>query len=440
MKKMLFSAVAFAVVAVSAVAVAPTTSEAVPAFARQTGAACLNCHFQAIPRLAAFGRNFKMNAYRDTGEQALIEDEHLSLPAVFNASYLMKARFSTGDTKSTTAGVTTVASKGGVIGTPATGSSIAVQFPDESALLFGGRLGEHAGLFNEWDVIGGSMLGAKMAYVFDLDAGIVALAIGTTDALGAPSLFNDPSNAVVRNTRGVQTRARALRSTVMHTGATGVGVYGHLADSLYFAIGGLLGNENNDNATVGGAAGGTAIGNAGVDVTLSPYLRAAYTGELAGMDTVIGAWYAKTSAAAYKSYPTVSGLKNERTEYGIDLQFQGDLGDVSVGFYAPIVLSAKTTFAVGVDEKVTGYMPYVNVAFGPAGVRLGYDYAKTTNVASVLNDTRKDSNFIVGAWYDVAQNLTLDLEINVAKTDFVTAGVTSTSKLTSSTLQIEYVY
>jgi hypothetical protein len=49
MKKMIFSAVAFAVVAVSAVAVAPTTSEAVPSFARQTGASCNSCHFQSIP-------------------------------------------------------------------------------------------------------------------------------------------------------------------------------------------------------------------------------------------------------------------------------------------------------------------------------------------------------------------------------------------------------
>ncbi|MFC1536319.1 hypothetical protein ACFL48_00715 [Pseudomonadota bacterium] len=433
MKKMLFSAVAFAVVAVSAVAVAPTTSEAVPAFARQTGAACLNCHFQAIPRLAAFGRNFKMNAYRDTGEQALIEDDHLSLPAVFNASFLMKARFGMGDTKQTAAGVTTVIGKGGVVtgragvvGNSTTASSISVQFPDEAAILFGGRLGEHAGIFNEWEVVNGQMLGGKLAYVFDLDAGIVALAIGTTDALGAPSLFNDPSNAVVRNTRGVQTRANALRSTVMHTGATGVGVYGHLNDTIYFALGGLLGQD----------AGGYPVGNAGVDVTLSPYLRAAFTGEIAGLDAVIGGWYAKTNVANYKA---AGVAKDPRTEYGIDFQFQGDLGDVSVGFYAPIVLSAKTTVAL-VDEKVMGYMPYVNVAFGPAGVRLGYDYSKTTNAGNVTGATTKYSNVVLGAWYDVAQNLTLDLEVGIAKTDATVAAATTTTKLTSTTLQIEYVY
>jgi len=441
MKKMIFSAVAFAVVAVSAVAVAPTTSEAVPAFARQTGAACLNCHFQAIPRLTAFGRNFRMNAFRDMGEQALIEDEHLSLPAVFNASFLMKARFSSGSEKTTAAGVTTVTAKGGLIGTSATGAGVAVQFPDETALLFGGRLGEHAGLFNEFSVTdaalgaGAGLLGAKVAYVFDLDAGIVALALGTTDALGASSIFNDPSNALSRNTRGVQTRARALRTTVHHTGATGVGVYGHLADSLYFAVGGLLGNENNPL----GAAGGSAIGNVGVDVTLSPYLRAAYTGEIAGLDAVLGGWYAKTAAAGYKQLGMLT--KQTRTEYGLDIQFQGDVGGVSVGFYAPIVLSAKTEFVVGTEEKVTGYFPMVQIASGPMGVRLGYDYSKKTNVNSVAGVNQKYTNVVVGAWYDVAQNLTLDLEMDAMKFDNTAAGVnTSTVKQTATTLQIEYVY
>lgn len=420
MKKILLSAAAFAVVAVSAVAVAPTTSEAVPAFARQTGAACLSCHFQAIPRLTAFGRNFRMGAFRDMGEQALLEDEHLSLPAVFNASFLMKARFSTGDTKVN--GVTTA--KGGLIGAGAgLGEAVQVQFPDESALLFGGRLGEHAGLFNEWDVINGSMLGAKMAYVFDTDSGIIALAIGTTDALGASSIFNDPSNALSRNTRGVQTRANALRSTVHHTGATGVGVYGHLNDMLYFAVGGLLGQN----------AGGTQVGNSGVDVTLSPYVRAAFTGEIAGFDAVIGGWYADTAVANYKR--AVAPAKNPRKEYGLDLQFQGDLGDLSVGFYAPIVLSAKTTVAA-VTTKVTGFFPMVQIASGSMGARLGYDYSKTTVTGAAA--ATKYTNLVVGAWYDVAQNLTLDLEIDAMKTD--TGVAATTSKTTATTLQIEYVY
>jgi len=140
MKKIILSAASLAVAAVASVSVAPTTSEAVPAFARQTGAACLNCHFQAIPRLAPMGREFRMNAFRDIS-QDVIEDEHLSLGAVFNASFLMKARYSQGSGD---------LGKAGAMGT---GDGGAIQYPDESAILFGDRLSEHSGFFQEWEVV-----------------------------------------------------------------------------------------------------------------------------------------------------------------------------------------------------------------------------------------------------------------------------------------------
>lgn len=438
MKKMLLSAAAFAVVAVSAVAVAPTTSEAVPAFARQTGAACLNCHFQAIPRLAAFGRAFRMNAYRDMGEQALIEDEHLSLPAVFNMSFLMKARISSGKTKNS-AGATTAG--GGLIGTAvattvtaagAAPNTTALQFPDETALLFGGRVGEHAGMFVEMGYNGAAMdmLGYKVAWAIDFDGGMVAVSLGTSDALGLSSVFNDPSNAVSRNLRGVQTRARAMRDTVHHNAMSGVGLYGFVADSIYFAAG----------ATIAG--GGGAVVSGGVDLNPGTYLRAAYVGEVGGLDIVAGGWYAKSVDANYKILNLVKG---NRTEYGIDLQVQGDVGALSVGFYLPVVLSSKTdanwsavaTGTMIANQKVKGWMPLLQVASGPMGARIGYDYSKMTNtVAGTI--ARKDTQFVLGAWYDLAQNFTLDLEYDAQKRKN-NAGAT-VSKLNATTLQLEYVY
>ncbi|MDQ6974948.1 MAG: hypothetical protein Q9M22_00105, partial [Mariprofundaceae bacterium] len=103
MKKTLLSAAAFAVAGVSAVAIMPTTSEAIPAFARQTGAACLSCHFQTFPAVNAFGRSFKLNAFTDVGEQALIEDEGLSLPSVLNASFVLRAQYNLSKTTFPTA-------------------------------------------------------------------------------------------------------------------------------------------------------------------------------------------------------------------------------------------------------------------------------------------------------------------------------------------------
>ncbi|MFQ5519413.1 MAG: hypothetical protein ACE5E3_05370, partial [Mariprofundus sp.] len=218
MKKMILSAAAFAVVALSSMAVAPTTSEATPGFARQTGAACLSCHFQAIPRLSAMGRGFKIGGYRDMGEQALIEDDHLSLPAVFNAALLFKARVNFTNQP---------------LGGFGAQDSSGIQWPDEAALLIGGRYGEHVGGLTEWN---GGPLSYKLGYFIDLDAGTLAFVGGSTDALGTGYLFNDPSNALVRNTRGTQFRPTFFKKTSMQTGVSGLGVY-FSNDLVYAAIG-----------------------------------------------------------------------------------------------------------------------------------------------------------------------------------------------------------
>ena len=164
-------------------------------------------------------------------------------------------------------------------------------------------------------------------------------------------------------------------------------------------------------------------------------------GEVAGFDLVAGGWYASSINA---NHNILNIAKGSRKEIGLDLQLQGDLGAASVGFYLPIVISSKSDAnwvtigggMIGASSKVTGYMPYVNIAFGPAGLRLGYDYAKQTNaITGAL--TRKDTNVILGAWYDLAQNVTLDLEYNASKRS-AAAGTVST--LNSTTLQLEYVY
>ena len=400
MKKIILSAASLAVAAVASVSVAPTTSEAVPAFARQTGAACLNCHFQAIPRLAQMGREFRMNSFRDLSQDA-IEDDHLSIPAFFNASLLMKARISVGSGDSP---------KGGVVGTADTG----VQWPDESALLFGGRFGEHAGGFQEWDVISGEMLGGKFAYVTDLDNGILAYAIGTSDALGAPSIFNDPSNAISRNLRGVQTRAKALRDTVIHGAATGLGVYGYMNDSIYFAAGLIT------------PAGGYAAGNGGVELPDSPYLRAAYISEIAGMDTILGVWYASVTP----TNPVATNQENAKADIqtGLDIQMQGDMGDMSIGFYMPIVVGGVA------GNDYTGAMPYVNIALNAhSGVLVGVDYATSGNTADDY------TNLILGGWYDLAQNIAINIELDSwSKTSNVVGGADTSG--TDFTVELEYVY
>ena len=419
MKKTILSAAAFAVVAFSAVAVAPAPSEAVPAFARQTGAACLSCHFQAIPRLSAFGRAFKLGGFRDMGEQALLEDDHLSLPAYFNGSLLFKAR------AMTTSGVAGGNFAGG---TGSAGSKTGLQYPDEAAFLIGGRYGENFGGLTEWN---GGPLSYKFGGFIDLDMGTLGIVAGSTDALGVGYLMNDPSNTLVRNTRGTQFRATFMRNTMMHNGASGVSAY-LASDLFYVGLGWIISN------------GGTNPGNpawAAFDSAQLVY-RAALTTEIAGFDFVGGLY---GSAGDQKKNGTLLGITKEQI-FGVDAQLQGGLGELTLGLYFKHQFQGKV-FGVGalpnsinpiVLGNHTGSMIVGQLAMGHIGARLGYQIYKD-RFAVLGAETEKV--IILGGWYSLAQNVELDLEFNHIKNNRGSGPVGGVFQdMTSTTLLLEYVY
>ncbi|MEW8428204.1 MAG: hypothetical protein G8D61_00715, partial [gamma proteobacterium symbiont of Ctena orbiculata] len=110
----------------------PQQASAVPAFARQTGMPCTACHFQHFPALNSFGRSFRSGGYTLTGGQGMIEGDDISLPLMLNASVITKLRY----VKSN--GNTNTGSDYGVI-----------EWPDEAALLVGGKLAKDAGFLME---------------------------------------------------------------------------------------------------------------------------------------------------------------------------------------------------------------------------------------------------------------------------------------------------
>ena len=124
-------------VVLAAFLAAPPEASAVPAFARQTGMSCNACHFQHYPAINAFGRAFKMGGYTMKGAQSMVEAEALSIPVALNASLVTKIRYqkTNGDTE-----------EGTDFGE--------LQFPDEAALLIGGRAGEHIGFLLEFATFG----------------------------------------------------------------------------------------------------------------------------------------------------------------------------------------------------------------------------------------------------------------------------------------------
>ena len=410
MKKLLLSAASFAVVAVTAMVSAPTTSEAVPAYARQTGAACLSCHFQSIPRLNAFGRNFRMNGHRDIGEQPLLEDDHMSLPATLNASLLVKSQATFQST-----------AQGGNV----------IDWPNEAAIWMGGRLSSNVGGTAEWGQDGA--VTTKVFYVMDIDNGLIAVGGGMTDGLGANFMFNDPSNATSRPTRGWLSRPDFLdRAGVMTRAMTAFGAYGYFNDLIYVAVGGILPHDG----FTGGAAPGAGQT---MDFKLSPYLRAAITTEVAGLDTVAGIYYASVkhsqanvTAFAYNAVATATSI-------GVDLQLQGDVGDLSVGFYLPIQIkgerAASANAAGAITENAIGYAPALNVAFGHLGVRVMYDYTKRKNDVAATATTRKRTT--IGGWYSIAQNVELMVDWQSLRVT-PTGGAATTT--TQTVVTVEYVY
>ena len=417
MKKLLLSAVSFAVVAVTAMVSAPTTSEAVPSFMRQTGAACLSCHFQAIPRLSPFGRAFSMTGMRDMGEAGVIEDDHLSLPAQFHGSFLMKVL---------------IRNQTGLVGV---GQNTGIMIPDESALFVGGRYGEHVGALTEISMNGGGagVAQAKLNYAMDIDSGVVMLHMVSGD-VGLGVLFSDPSNTVRHTNRSSIQRAMALEKTQMMKGSvTGFMLSAFLNDSIYLAA-----------AAYAAVDPGSTTGNWGSLDNINPYLRGAYIAELGGLEAIVGAWWTNVSPGIHSgNAAAAAALSNSGSakQYGVDLQLQGDVGDLSVGFYLPYVIKGEQiALAGGVPTAdITGFQAMLTVAFGHFGINLGYDYMKTKSIGTSMSAKMKSP--LIGAWYSVAQNVELIIAHQIMKvTPAVVTLLTPATTTNRTTMVVEYVY
>ena len=391
MKKSILSAAAFAVVAVSAVAVAPTTSEAIPAFARQTGAACLSCHFQSFPGLTAFGRSFKYNAFTDVGEQALIEDDALSIPSSLNATIVVRPQ------------IQSVKTTGAPTQRTATLTA-------DNVMLVAGRIGTNTGAFAE--IGGGSFANIQLINSVDMGGFKAGISFFNTG-------FGTTAGMEVSNVAGQHANLMGLRALTA-TSATEAGSMGQSAGITLFAA-----NEMGF-ASLSGVAPSTAGGQVanGLTLRLAPQLRVFATPELAGFDAGIG--FTWNGGKVGNQTP---GTSTKADRFVIDAQLQGEVGDMQVGAYADYasakVSSATYTnvFNASTVGKLTGYSlratikPIHTVVLG-----LGFGNNKTAGVQKV--DTWK-----VGAEYEIYQNFVVALTYTSAKTK-PNAGVSSTTNTT----------
>jgi len=420
MKKILLSAAAFAVVAVSAVAVAPTTSEAVPAFARQTGAACLSCHFQTFPAINSFGRAFKMGSFTDVGDQALIEDEHLSIPAVLNATFVLRAQ---------------------VTNTSATGLSSGTTYnvPADAVLMLAGRVGTNSGAFVEFD--GGA---ANWQLINSFDVGDFKVGIGAHNTGFGGSGVLEVSNVFGQhggklNGKGIS----AIQAAGFAQQTTGIGAW--VGSDLGYIQFSLL------------APGAATADNVNVGLNFGKLVRVVATLDVGGFDTLIG--FGSVSGTAGKNNgtdtlnTTATGLaaRVPMNMQFIDVQMQGDLGDMSLGIYGDwahakgkTALPTVTGFAVSpLGANYYGSVLGANTIgnkFDAFSIRaelkpidrvilgVGYGYQKLTKVAPNSDITNKI--FHLAATYEVYQNLELNFTFDNAK---LTNDGTNTSVTTRTT-------
>ncbi len=286
----------------------PQQALAVPAFARQMAMPCTACHFQHFPTLNSFGREFRAGGYTMTGGQELISDDGLSLPTVLNASVVTKLRYNktNGNTKEGT-------------------DHGAIEWPDEAALLIGGRLAEDAGFLMELGLTdGSSFLSTKLHFnVAEFGNTRIGVIPFSTDGLGAAYGFELLNTGAQRSQRPIESRTSFSAAQALGLGsgeATGIALVASSSDYFVNYTPWVPGwAENNTTVEVSG---------------LAHYLRAAYMPMMGNWDTGFGVqyWSGDATASLNDGFGGTVDIKTDG--WVVDFQAQGDIGSMPLGLYA----------------------------------------------------------------------------------------------------------
>ncbi len=392
----------------------PQQAQAVPAFARQTGMACVSCHAQNFPALNSFGRSFRAQGYTMRGAAPLIEGDDLSMPADLKASLITKLRYEVSENVD--------------------GGRGEIQWPDEAALLIGGRAAENIGFLLEAGLGGGEgelqdhtvtttwvdagadgIAGnADDTYSSHLDNGvsdtignflsykvhvnvtdkISALVFGT-DGLGVGYSMELMNTGMQRSQRPIENRKgySAFQRTGLASGAaTGIAAVYH-TNNLMVNYAHWAPTWGNVNANVLGGLG--------------HYLRANYFKNVAGWDMGFGASYMTGAIAHGANDPTPPAMVPKLTikGRGIDFQAMGELGGRPTELYLSYAVApANAPNGVYNDTKddvtAMGFLGKVGIANRTSAyVAYGTDDNGTT--------TTTDST--LGLQYMLAQNAKLEL-------------------------------
>lgn len=372
------------VAGVAAVSAAMITDvQAIPAFARQTGMACVSCHAGNFPSLNAFGRAFLSSSYTMRGAAPLVEGEDLSIPADLKMSLVTKIRYELSD-----------AVKGG---------RGEIQWPDEAGLLVGGRVGENIGGMAELDMLasGDTNNFANYKVAFNVTPNVNVVMYGT-DGLGTGygmELMNTGmkrSQRPIENRKGMSAFQRNLSGGSVGMGASeaeGIAVAYHDND-LLVSYSHWAPVKGNVNANIFGG--------------LANNIRANYFMNVSGWDMGFGLSHMSgTVKVGATDDPLIDYEEFVAEAQGVDFQALGDLGTVPSEFYVSYAAlpksgsksnvfntTAKDATALGLLGKFYVYpRTSVYVAYG----------STDDGTSATLNETT------FGVQYMLAQNAKLEL-------------------------------
>lgn len=375
----------------------PQESLAVPAFTRQTGMACNSCHFQHFPTLNSFGRAFKSGGYTMTGGQSMIEGDFLSLPSALNASFVTKVRYQKRDGDSNhpdAAPADQELNKG------------QLQFPDEAALLVGGRVGEHVGFLLEASLKDGDsrFTSFKIPFVYETSGVSVNVIPFTTDAFGPSYGLELLNTGALRLQRTIEHRTEISAQQYIGTATSATGITLGAAHQLWFANYTLWSNEHSS------------------EIASGPYLhygRAAFTPTYEGWDLGIGAqvWAGKeTNISTDPDDDTILNVtRKEAKAWALDAQAQGTVGEFPIGVYLTYARAAKSDgaqddggniFNESQDKTKKAWTVLAEVGVVPGKLTAGAAYRHGKSGAA---GDDKDDATTLGLVYTPLQNIQFQL-------------------------------
>ncbi len=366
LKKTLFSAAAFAMLGASASVLAPGKAEALPAFARQTGAACLSCHFQTFPSLKAFGRSFMMNSFTDVGDQALVEDDNLSIPSVLNATFEVRGN------------VTNTSVSGNTLP-----SATTYTIPDAARLFVAGRIGSNTGAFIAFMPNMPAPMGPTPVWMLlnSWDVGDFKVGFGAHKSPWGGSNVMEVSN--VFGHRGDKLAGQDV-SAISASGFT----------QMTTGIGGWVGNDMGYLQFSLIAPSLATTGATNVGLKMGKLVRGVATIDLAGWDTLIGFGIVGGKAGKPVAGDNGAGAAEIPMDLQfIDVQLQGEVGDATVGVYADWAHAKGKTGATGSGNYYGRQGGFMNMA-APANVT-GNKY----DGYSIRAEVGPTTNFLVGIGY-----------------------------------------